>query len=329
MKDKIKIAMFDTKNYDRIYFDKLCPDNFELTYFEHKLNKGTVDSTKDFDVVVPFVNDNLDKKVIDGMVKNGVKLVAMRCSGYNNVDIRYLKDKIKIARVPWYSPYAVAEHAIAMLLCLNRRIHRAFIRTRDHNFSLDGLMGWDLYGKTAGVIGTGKIGQIFIGICKGFGMDVLAYDPYPVDDKSINYVELDELLEKSDIVSLHCPLTESTNRMINDKTIRKMKQNSIIINTSRGALVDSKALLDALVEKRIGGAALDVYEEEVDIFFEDYSEEIVDDEILTRLVSLPNVIMTSHQAFLTREALENIAKVTLGNIKEYFDGGKLTNEIKQ
>lgn len=329
MKEKIKIAVFDTKNYDRTYFDKLCPENFELTYFEHKLNRGTVDSTKGFDVVVPFVNDDLDKKVIDGLVNNGIKLIAMRCSGYNNVDLRYLKDKIKIARVPWYSPYAVAEHAIAMLLCLNRRIHRAFIRTRDHNFSLDGLTGWDLYGKTAGVIGTGKIGRIFIDICKGFGMEVLAYDPFPVDDPSINYVELDKLLEESDVISLHCPLTENTNRMINSDTIKKMKQTVTIINTSRGALIDSKALLEALVEKRIGAAALDVYEEEVDIFFEDCSEEIIDDEILTRLVSLPNVIITSHQAFLTKEALENIAKVTLGNIKEFFESNKLTNEIVQ
>lgn len=327
MENKIKVAMFDTKNYDRVYFNRICPKNLELTFFEHKLNEGTVDSVKGYDVVVPFVNDTLNKKVIDGLVNCGVKLIAMRCAGYNNVDIRYLKGKINAVRVPAYSPYAVAEHAMALLLCLNRRIHRAFIRTRDHNFSLDGLTGWDLNGKTAGVIGTGKIGRIFIDICKGFGMDVIAYDPYPADDSSIKYVGLDELLEKSDIISLHCPLTESTNRMINNDTIKKMKESVTIINTSRGALIDSKALLDALVEKRIGAAALDVYEEESDIFFEDCSDEIIDDEILTRLMSLPNVIITSHQAFLTREALENIAKITLANIIEYFENNTLTNEI--
>lgn len=327
MENKIKIAMFDTKSYDRIYFEKLCPPNCEVTYFEHKLNKSTASSTKGFDVVVPFVNDDVNKCVIDELAEDGVKLIAMRCAGYNNVDIKYIKDKIKIARVPAYSPYAVAEHAMALLLCLNRRIHKAFIRTRDHNFSLEGLMGWDLHGKVAGVIGTGKIGRIFIKICRGFGMEVIAYDPYPVDDKSINYVSLDELLEKSDIISLHCPLNESTKQLINENTIKKMKNTAALINTSRGALVDSRALLEALIEKRLGAAALDVYEEEGDLFFEDYSDEIVDDEILTRLVSLPNVIITSHQAFLTREALENIASVTYENITQYFESNKLPNEI--
>jgi len=324
---KIKIAVFDTKNYDKIYFDKLCHENFELTYFEHKLNKETVNGTKGFDVVVPFVNDTLDRETIDGLLENGIKLIAMRCAGYNNIDLKYAYGKIKMVRVPWYSPYAVAEHAMALLLCVNRRIPRAFIRTRDHNFSLDGLIGWDLHGKTAGVIGTGKIGRIFINICNGFGMKVIAYDPYPAKDSGIKYVEIDELLEKSDIISLHCPLTEDTNKIINKENIAKMKTGVTLINTSRGALVDSNALLEALLNRKIGAAALDVYEEEMDIFFEDHSDNIVDDEVLTRLVSLPNVIITSHQAFLTSEALENIATVTFDNIENYFERNSLENEI--
>lgn len=324
---KIKVAVFDTKGYDRIYFDKLKGEELLITYFEHKLNKETVNSTRGYDVVVPFVNDSLDKETIDGLVENGIKLIAMRCSGFNNIDLKYAQDKIKMVRVPWYSPYAVAEHAIALLLCVNRRIPRAFIRTRDNNFSLEGLIGWDLYGKTAGVIGTGKIGKIFIDICKGFGMKVVAYDPYPSSDGKIDYVSLDELLAESDIISLHCPLTEQTNRIINKENISKMKTGVTIINTSRGALVDSHALLEALLSRKVGGAALDVYEEEVDLFFEDHSDNIVDDEILTRLVSLPNVVMTSHQAFLTREALENIALVTITNIKKFFIENELQNEI--
>lgn len=324
---KIKVAVFDTKGYDRIYFDKLKGEELVITYFEHKLNKETVNSTRGYDVVVPFVNDSLDRETIDGLVENGIKLIAMRCSGFNNIDLKYAQDKIKMVRVPWYSPYAVAEHAIALLLCVNRRIPRAFIRTRDNNFSLEGLIGWDLYGKTAGVIGTGKIGKIFIDICKGFGMKVVAYDPYPSSDGNINYVSLDELLAESDIISLHCPLTEQTNRIINKENISKMKTGVTIINTSRGALVDSHALLEALLSRKVGGAALDVYEEEVDLFFEDHSDNIVDDEILTRLVSLPNVVMTSHQAFLTREALENIALVTITNIKKFFIENELQNEI--
>lgn len=324
---KVKIAVFDTRNYDKIYFDKKCPDNFELTYFEHKLNKETVNSTNGFDVVVPFVNDTLDEETVNGLINNGVKLIAMRCAGYNNIDLKYAYGKIKMVRVPRYSPYAVAEHAMALLLCVNRRIPRAFIRTRDHNFSLDGLIGWDLYGKTAGVIGTGKIGQIFIDICNGFGMNVIAYDPYPVKDSDINYVEIDEIFEKSDVISLHCPLTESTNKIINKDNIAKMKTGVTLINTSRGALVDSNDLLNALLERKVGAAALDVYEEEMNIFFEDHSDNIVDDEVLTRLVSLPNVIITSHQAFLTREALENIAIITFENIQNYFEKNTLPNEI--
>lgn len=324
---KIKVAVFDTKGYDRIYFDKLKGEELVITYFEHKLNKETVNSTRGYDVVVPFVNDSLDRETIDGLVENGIKLIAMRCSGFNNIDLKYAQGKIKMVRVPWYSPYAVAEHAIALLLCVNRRIPRAFIRTRDNNFSLEGLIGWDLYGKTAGVIGTGKIGKIFIDICKGFGMKVIAYDPYPSSDGKIDYVSLDELLAESDIISLHCPLTEQTNRIINKENISKMKTGVTIINTSRGALVDSHALLEALLSRKVGGAALDVYEEEVDLFFEDHSDNIVDDEILTRLVSLPNVVMTSHQAFLTKEALENIALVTITNIKKFFIENELQNEI--
>lgn len=325
---KIKVAVFDTKSYDTKFFDELRDDTFEITYFEHKLNKETVRSTAGYDVVVPFVNDTIDKATIDGLVENNVKLISMRCAGFNNIDLNYAYGKIKMTRVPWYSPYAVAEHAMALLLCVNRRIPRAFIRTRDYNFSLEGLIGWDLHGKTAGVIGTGKIGKIFIDICNGFGMKVIAYDPYPMSDSNINYVPLDKLFAESDVISLHCPLTDETNRIINKENISKMKTGITIINTSRGGLVNSHDLLEALLERKVKAAALDVYEEEADIFFEDLSDSIMDDEVLARLVSLPNVIITSHQAFLTREALENIALVTFENIRKCFNGEELENEIK-
>ena len=235
--------------------------------------------------------------------------------------------KIHVVRVPAYSPYAVAEHAMALLLTLNRRTHRAYLRTRDNNFSINGLTGFDLRGKTIGVVGTGKIGQIFIEICKGFGMEVIAYDPFPAKDSGITYVSFDELCERAQIISLHCPLTEATHYLINKDSLDNMQDGVIIINTSRGALIDSEALLNAIKTRKIGGAGLDVYEEETDIFFEDYSGDIINDDTLSLLISMPNVLVTSHQAFLTNEALENIADTTFNNIQEYYAGGVLTNEI--
>lgn len=323
-----RICFYDTKSYDREYFDKFIDDyDFEVDYYETKLTPRTAVLARDHDAVVAFVNDNLSKNTIDRLYDNGIRVVAMRCAGYNNIDLEAAKDKIKIVRVPDYSPYAVAEHAISLVLSLNRKIHRAYIRTRDFNFSLNSFVGFDMKGKTVGVIGTGKIGRIFINICKGFGMKICAYDPYPIDDPDIHYMSLEELCKVSDIISLHCPLTKGTHYIINEKTIALMKKSAIIVNTSRGALIDSDALLDALLNEKISGACLDVYEEETDFFYEDMSNEIPKDDTLARLIYMPNVIVTSHQAFLTHEALTNIAETTCDNLRDFFDGKELKNEV--
>ena len=321
-----RIAFFDTKKYDIESFDKINKD-FELVYYEDKLNAKTVVLADGFDAVCAFVNDDINKKVIDKLVSYGIKVLLLRCAGYNNVDIKYSKDKIHVLRVPAYSPNAVAEHAMALLLCLNRKIHKAYLRTRDFNFNLVGFTGFDLAGKTIGVIGTGKIGVEFISICKGFKMNVIAYDLYPNLSLDVKYVSLEELFKESDIISLHCPLTQDTKHLINEDTIKMMKDDVVIINTSRGGLIDSKALLYALHDKKIKAAGLDVYEEEANLFFEDNSNEIVSDDILSLLIALPNVIITSHQGYLTEEALDNIASVTLENFKDYINNKELKNEI--
>jgi len=278
-----------------------------------------------------FVNDIVNKNVIDRLCELGIKVVALRCAGFNNVDMKYAFGKIHVLRVPAYSPYAVAEHAMAMLLTSIRRIHKAYIRTKDFNFSLSGMTGFDLHGKTMGVIGTGKIGRVFIDICRGFGMRVLAYDKYPVqeiaDGENVRYVEKDELFANSDIISLHCPLTEETYHVIDANSLEKCKNGVIIINTSRGALVDSEALLESIKSRHVGAACLDVYEEESELFFEDFSGHIVEDDTLARLISMPNVIVTSHQAFLTEEALGNIAETTVNNIIGFFENGQCPNEL--
>ena len=321
-----RIAFFDTKPYDRIWFDRLNTE-YDIKYIDYRLTPDTAVSARGCKAVVAFVNDTIDSETIDELCALGVKLIALRCAGYNNVDIKYAKDKIDIVRVPVYSPYAVAEHAMALLLTLNRKIHKAFIRTRDFNFSLNGLMGFDLHGKTAGVIGTGQIGRIFINICRGFGMNVIAYDPFPAEDSDIEYVSLEKLFAESDIISLHCPLTSDTRYIINEGSLSKMKEGVVIINTSRGQLIDSDALLQALKDKKVMGACLDVYEEETAVFFEDYSSTIIGDDVLALLVSMPNVIMTSHQAFLTEEALQKIAEVTLQNLDQFFKGEELKNSV--
>lgn len=321
-----KIAFFDTKPYEREWFDKLNND-YEIRYFEGRLRPENVRLAEGCKAVCAFVNDDLGEKTIKALEEMGVEVLLMRCAGFNNVAVRAAK-KLKILRVPAYSPYAVAEHAMGLVLALNRHIPRAYIRTRDFNFSLNGLTGFDLHGKTAGIIGTGKIGRVFIDICRGFGMNIIAFDPYPAKDSDIRYVDKETLFRESDIISLHCPLTESNIHIINEQALSMMKQNVLIINTSRGKLIDSTALLKALNEKRIGGAALDVYEEETDLFFEDNSDTIVTDEILSVLVNRPNVIITSHQAFLTEEALSNIAEVTLGNFADYLAGRELKNEVR-
>ena len=317
----MKIAFFDTKPYDMPGFDHFTEGtDLQIKYFETKLNEDTVSLAAGFDGVCVFVNDTVNEAVINRLHELGVKVIALRCAGFNNVDTRAAFGKIHVFRVPAYSPYAVAEHAMALLLTINRRTHKAYIRTREFNFSLSGLTGFDLHGKTVGLVGTGKIGRIFGDICRGFGMKILAYDKFPNPDAGLEYVELDELFARSDIISLHCPLTEETHHMINSDSIARMKRGVVIINTSRGGLVDTDALIEGIKSKQVGAACLDVYEEEGDLFYEDYSGHIVRDDKLVRLIAMPNVIVTSHQAFLTEEALSNIAETTVDNLVKFFDG---------
>jgi len=324
----MKIAFFDTKQYDVPSFEKYGAEHgVTFKYYEGKLSVDTAELARGCDGVCIFVNDTCDAAVIDKLHSMGVRMIALRCAGYNNVDVRHAFGKLHVFHVPAYSPYAVAEHAIAMLLTSIRRIHKAFIRTRDFNFSLNGMTGFDLHGKTVGVIGTGKIGRVFVDICRGFGMKVIAYDKYPAEGSDIEYVTTDELFSRSDIISLHCPLTAETRHMINADSIEKMKKGVVIVNTSRGALIDAEALLSGIKSRKVGAACLDVYEEEADIFFEDNSGHILDDDTLARLISMPNVIVTSHQAFLTEEALANIAETTVRNITEFAEKGTCKNEL--
>ena len=317
----MKIAFFDTKPYDMPGFDHFTEGtDLQIKYFETKLNEDTVSLAAGFDGVCVFVNDTVNEAVINRLHELGVKVIALRCAGFNNVDTRAAFGKIHVFRVPAYSPYAVAEHAMALLLTINRRTHKAYIRTREFNFSLSGLTGFDLHGKTGGLVGTGKIGRIFGDICRGFGRKILAYDKIPNPDAGLEYVELDELFARSDIISLHCPLNEETHHMINSDSIARMKRGVVIINTSRGGLVDTDALIEGIKSKQVGAACLDVYEEEGDLFYEDYSGHIVRDDKLVRLIAMPNVIVTSHQAFLTEEALSNIAETTVDNLVKFFDG---------
>jgi len=327
-----KIAFFDARPYDRRSFDEVNKNfGFEITYFETHLNSHTVELTAGFDTVCAFVNDTLDRPVIEHLHQHGIGLIALRCAGYNNVDFQSAFEKVHVVRVPAYSPHAVAEHAVALMLALNRKTHRAFYRTRNGNFSINGLLGFDMYGKTAGVIGTGKIGKCLIDILKGFGMRVLAYDTFPdkkyAKAQGFEYVSLDELYHQSDIISLHCPLTPETDHMINARTIANMKKGVMLINTGRGRLIQTEDLIEALKSGQIGSAGLDVYEEENEYFFEDFSNQIISDDMLARLLILPNTLITSHQGFFTTEALRNIAETTLSNIAEYFDDGYLENEI--
>ncbi len=328
----MKVAFFDTKPYDKVAFDKFgAQKDIKFKYYETKLNEDTIGLAKGYDCICAFVNDTINSTVIDRMVEMDIKILALRCAGFNNVDMKYAKGKIRVLRVPAYSPYAVAEHTIALLLTSIRRIHKAYIRSKDFNFSLSGLTGFDLHGKTVGVIGTGRIGRVFIDICRGFGMKVLAYDKFPAqgldNGDTVRYVEMDELLSQSDIISLHCPLMEDTYHIIDDKAIEKCKKGVVILNTSRGALIDAESLLNGIKSRKVGAACLDVYEEESDLFFEDNSGHILEDDTLARLISMPNVIVTSHQAFLTEEALENIAETTVNNIIDITEKGICENEV--
>lgn len=327
-KMKKVVSFYDTKPYDRVFFEKKKDKyGIEINFHETKLNEKTAILAEGSDAVVAFVNDNLDAKTLEVLYSLGIKAIAMRCAGYNNIDLKYAYEKIHIMRVPAYSPYAVAEFTMGMLLTLNRKLHRAYNRTREHNFSLNGLNGFDLRGKTIGVVGTGKIGRTFMEVCSGFKMRILAYDPYPIPDSDITYVTFEKICEESDIISLHCPLTKESYHMINKDSINKMKDGVFLLNTSRGALIDSEALIEGIKQRKIGAAALDVYEEETEFFYEDYSDQIIEDSVLTGLISMPNVFVTSHQAFFTNEALENIAETTLENLSEYFNGKTLTNEV--
>lgn len=318
------IAMFDTKPYDQTFFEVANHRfKFDIKYLKPHLTRDTVTLAQGFDCVSVFVNDEINRTVMYQLADQGVKLIALRCSGFNNIDLEAARDcHIGIVRVPAYSPYAVAEYALTLILALNRKIHKAYNRTREHNFSIQGLLGFDLHGKTAGIIGTGKIGICLIRILNGLGMHILAYDPFPNPELSsqeqFKYTSLDELYAASDLISLHCPLTDSTHHLINHETIRKMKKGVMIINTGRGKLIDSKALLHGLKTGHIGSAGLDVYEEEENYFFEDHSERILSDDILQRLLTFYNVLITSHQAFFTQEALQNISDTTLNNIHAYL-----------
>ena len=328
----MKIAFFDAKPYDKPSFDRFGAENgIKFKYFETKLNEDTVDLANGYDGVCVFVNDTVNANVIDRLCEMGVRAITLRCAGFNNVDMKHAYGKIHVMRVPAYSPYAVAEHTMALLLTSIRRIHKAYIRTRDFNFSLNGMTGFDLHGKTIGVIGTGRIGRVFINICRGFGMKVLAYDKFPSSDldngDTVRYVSMDDLLTNSDIISLHCPLAEDTYHLINEDALAKCKRGVVILNTSRGALVDAEALLAGIKSRKVGAACLDVYEEESEFFFEDFSGHILDDDILARLISMPNVIVSSHQAFLTEEALSNIAETTVRNLITLFETGQCENEL--
>lgn len=327
------IAFFGTKPYDEKSFNTANElYGFDIRYYKGHLNKNNLILTQGADVVCIFVNDTADKDIIDAMVENGVKLLALRNAGFNNVDLKAAEGKLKVVRVPAYSPYAVAEYAVTLMLTLNRKIHRAYWRTRDGNFSLHGLMGFDMHGKTVGIIGTGKIAKILIRILKGFGMNILANDLYPdykfAQEMDITYTSLDELYHNADIISLHCPLTDETKYIINADSISKMKDGVMLINTGRGMLIHTNDLIEGLKNKKIGSAGLDVYEEESEYFYEDKSDKIIDDDVLARLLSFNNVVVTSHQAFFTHEAMQNIAETTLQNIQDFINNKKLINEVK-
>lgn len=329
----MKTAIFSTKSYDREYFEKCNIDTkHNLTFFEESLNSHTTELTKGYEAVCVFVNDQLDKQIIEKLSENGVKLIALRCAGFNNVDLTAASEKnIKIVRVPAYSPQAVAEHTVALILTLNRKTHKAYNRIREGNFSVEKLTGFNLFGKTVGVIGTGKIGIAFCEIMLGFGCKILAHDIYESETlkaRGVNYTTFDEILQNADIISLHCPLNPETNHLINKDAFSKMKKGVMLINTGRGALIKTTDAIEALKNKKLGYLGIDVYEQEEKLFFKDLSEHIIEDEVILRLIGFPNVLITAHQGFLTKEALEQIAIITLKNISVFENGEFLENEVK-
>lgn len=329
----MKLAIFSTKKWVKDSFSQNIPSDIEVKFFKPILNENTVKLAEGFDAVCVFVNDVINKNVINRLADFKIKTIALRCAGFNNIDLfEASKKNITVVRVPAYSPYSVAEHSLGLIMSLNRKFHRAYTRVRDGNFSLDGLIGFDLRGKTIGVIGTGKIGQIFMKIISGFGVKILAYDKFPSDQiktKNTEYTDLETLYRKSDIISLHCPLTQDTYHMINDYAIKSMKKGVMIINTSRGALIDSHAVINGLKSEQIGYLGLDVYEEEGNLFFEDLSDQVIQDDTFVRLQTFPNVLITAHQAFFTKEAVANIRETTYKNLKDIIDTGECLNIIKK
>ena len=328
----MKVAVFSSKPYDRQFFERVNQQyNHELQFFEPSLTSATASLAAGYEAVCVFVNDRLDRDTIEILQSQGIKLIALRCAGYNNVDLNAASELgLTVVRVPAYSPYAVAEHAIALILTLNRKIHRAYYRVREGNFALNGLLGFDLHGRTVGIIGTGKIGRIAGQILHGFGCRILAYDLYPnseFGDRYGEYVSLEDLFSQSDIISLHCPLTEDTHHLINDSAIASMKPGVMLVNTSRGGLVDTQAVIQGLKSRQIGHLALDVYEQESSLFFEDLSGEIIQDDAFERLLTFPNVIITGHQAFFTEDALNNIAETTLANITAIAENRDCNNQV--
>lgn len=329
----MRVLFFDAKSYDKENFDAYKEKyGFDIRYLKVKLNEETVDFVKGYEIISIFVNDTVNPPVIDKLIEYGVKLIVLRCAGYNNVDVNYINGRIKLVRVPAYSPYSVAEYTASMVMTLNRKIHKAYVRTREGNFSINGLMGFDLHKKTVGIIGAGRIARIFIKIMRGFDARVIAYDPYPNEtfakDLGYEYVDLDTLYRESDIISLHCPLTRENTYLINRESMKKMKDGVMIVNTGRGRLIDTIDLIEALKDKKVGAAALDVYEEEAGYFFEDMSSSVIEDDILGRLLSFNNVLLTSHQAYFTKEAFRDITLTTLENIRSFLQGKELENEIK-
>ena len=324
----MRIAFYSTKPYDKVWFEPLGKEyGFDIHFIEAACNRETIFMAKGYDAICIFVNDYVNAEMIDALYDMKVKAVLLRSAGYNHVDVKAAEDKIVVLRAPGYSPEAVAEFAMALLLTVNRLTHKAYNRTREFNMSLNGLMGMDLFEKTAGVIGTGKIGQAMIRILNGFQMRVLCYDPYPVKGLEAEYVSLEEIFQYSDVISLHCPLTSETKHLINKNTIAAMKKGVYLVNTSRGSLIDTDALIDGVLEGRFGGVGLDVYEEEEGVFYEDRSGDIIADDNLARLMTLPNVLVTSHMGFFTREAMQAIAHTTLENAYALENGLPLVNQV--
>lgn len=325
------VAVFSTKPHDRAYFDLFNNQQHTLTYFDSTLNADTTNLTVGFDAVCVFVNDKIDAPTIEKLARNGIKIIALRCTGFNNIDLDAAKNNhIKVVRVPAYSPEAVAEHAVALILTLNRKTHKAYNRVRESNFSLDKLVGFNLHGKTVGVIGTGKIGAAFCTIMLGFGCKVIAFDPVESDvlkQKGVDYQSLSDVLATSDIISLHCPLMPITQHLINAKALSKMKKGAMLINTSRGGLIDTAAVIAALKKEQLGYLGIDVYEQEAQLFFKDLSGSIIQDDVIQRLLTFHNVLITPHQGFFTKEALEQIATTTLKNLTDFENKRLLKNEV--